>query len=79
MCDPEVLCYGCVLGGVEIAEVYSGDYEVWMTEGIVDGEVVVHGLFVVENSQRTEAERTAAGVGRSWRKERSGSNTAFSL
>ena len=66
MCDPEGRCYGWVLGDVEIAEVYSGDYKVWVTEGTVGGGIVVHGLFVVENSQWKEAERTAAGAGRSW-------------
>ena len=72
MCDPVGRCYDCVLGGVEIAEVYSGDYKVWMTEGTVGGGAVVHSLFVVKNYQWTEAERTAAGAGRSWMGGRKG-------
>jgi hypothetical protein len=44
---------------VEIREVHSGDYEVRGADWI--SGVVFHGLFVVEVSQRTEAEKMNCG------------------
>lgn len=53
--DAEGCGHGWVLGGVEIAEVESGDDEVWVTEGgFLEGSVHVHDfflLFVVEISE----------------------------
>ena len=46
MCDAEGCGYDWVLGGVEVAEVDSGDYEIWMTDwGFWEGFCVggVHG------------------------------------
>ena len=72
MCDAEGCCHSWVLGGVEITEVESGDYEVWVTDWAVGDEVAVHDLFVVEISERTEVERTAACAGESWWEGRGG-------
>lgn len=64
--DAEGCRHSRVLGDVEIAEVQSGDYEIWVTDWAVGDGGGVHDLFVVDISQRAEGERTGTGAGRSW-------------
>ena len=52
MCDAKGRCHGWVLGGVEITEVYSGDYEIWMTGWVVGDDVTVHDLGTGRGNRR---------------------------
>jgi len=51
------------LGGVEVREVESRDYEIWVANWGVEDERLVHGRFVVEISQRVEGKGTTTDLG----------------
>ena len=78
VCDAQGRCHDWVLGGVKVAEVHSGDYEVRMADWAFDGELVVHDLccrdFPADGDRKDSSGCWVRLVGRD---ERPAGNTAF--
>ena len=55
VCDAECCRHGRVLSGVEIAEVESGDYEIWMTNwGFGEGRSVHDEIYPRAGAERDD-------------------------